>query len=149
MSKTNESKKVGAGIGIMILKAGEILLGKRHDDPKKASSLLHGERTWTMPGGKLHFGEDLIEGAKREVLEETGLKAKKLEIISISNDIVKDAHFVTIGFLCTDFEGEPKTMEPEEIVKWQWFNLNQLPQPIFFPSEKIIKNYIAKRIYGA
>lgn len=54
-------KKIGVGIGIMILRDGKILLGHRHEDPKKASSLLQGQGTWTMPGGKLDFGEKLAE----------------------------------------------------------------------------------------
>ncbi|MDH3382157.1 MAG: NUDIX domain-containing protein, partial [Flavobacteriaceae bacterium] len=61
------SIKVGAGIGIMILKDRKILLGKRHDDPEKADSALHGEGTWTMPGGKIDYGEEPHEGAMREV----------------------------------------------------------------------------------
>ena len=132
---------------MMILKEGKVLLGHRHENPEKASSLLHGEGTWTMPGGKLHFQEKLKEGAVREVFEETGIKVKGLEAISISNDIVQDAHFVTIGFLCKDFEGEAKVMEPDEITEWKWFDLNNLPSPLYFPSEKIIKNYLAKKIY--
>lgn len=144
----NQTKpRPGVGFGVMILKEGKVLLGKRRDDPKKAPSLLHDERTWTMPGGKLHFQEGLKEGAIREALEETGIKIKNLEIISISNDIVPDNHFVTIGFLCKEFDGEPKVMEPDEITKWQWFDLNNLPSPIFPPSEKIIKNYSSKKIY--
>lgn len=47
---------------------GKVLLGQRHSDPEKADSALHGEGTWTMPGGKLHFGESFEEGATREVL---------------------------------------------------------------------------------
>lgn len=142
-------KNPGVGIGVMILKNNKVLLGKRHPDPEKASSLLHGEGTWTMPGGKLHFGEDLKEAAMREVLEETGLKVKKedLKIISVTNDIVYDAHFVTIGFLCQNFEGQPKNIEPDEITEWQWFDLDQLPSPIFFSSEKIIRNYLDKKFY--
>lgn len=141
-------QNVGAGIGVMILNGNKVLLGKRHSDPKKASSLLHGEGTWTMPGGKLHFGESLTEAVVREVFEETGMKVKKVKIISLSNDKVKDAHFITVGFLCTDFEGEPKIMEPKEIVKWQWFDLGKLPGPIYSSSGKIIKNYLEGILYS-
>ncbi|MEW6295593.1 MAG: NUDIX domain-containing protein [Candidatus Diapherotrites archaeon] len=100
-----QQKGVRVGIGVMILKNNKVLLGKRHLDPEKADSLLHGEGTWTMPGGKLDFGESFEEGAYREVLEETGIKLnkKKLRIVSITNDRVTDAHFITIGLLCEDF----------------------------------------------
>ncbi len=139
----------GVGVGIMIIKGGKVLLGKRHDDPKRADSALHGEGTWTMPGGKMAFGESFEDAAFREVLEETGMKINKdkMRIVSITNDIVKDAHFVTIGFLCEDFEGEPELIEPNEITEWRWFELNNLPSPIFFPTEKILKNFIDKEVY--
>ncbi len=143
----NQKLKPGVGVGVMILENNKILLGQRHVDSDKADSELHGEGTWTMPGGKLHFQEGLKEAASREVVEETGIKVKNLELISISNDMVFDNHFVTIGFLCADFRGEPQVMEPDEIVKWGWFNLNNLPQPLFPPSAKIIKNYLDKKIY--
>ncbi len=136
------------GVGIMILNGkGEVLLGKRHDDPGKAKSLLHGEGTWTLPGGKLDFGERLDECALREVLEETGIKARKLEPISISDDIVHDAHFVTVGFLCREFEGEARAMEPDEITEWKWFPISNLPDRMFPPAMKIINNYKGKEIY--
>lgn len=60
---------------------------------------------------------------------------------------MNDAHFVTIGLICTDFEGEPKVMEPDEITEWRWFPIDQPPKPIFFPSEKILKNYSEKKFY--
>ena len=65
--ESNTDRKMGIGIGVMILKDEKVLLGHRHLDPKKASSSLYGEGTWTIPGGKLHFGEDLKEAALREV----------------------------------------------------------------------------------
>ena len=141
------SQKVGAGIGILILRDGKVLLGKRHDDPEKADSALHGEGTWTMPGGKLHFGESFEEGAKRELIEETGLNPKQLRVISLANEIVKDAHFVTIGLLCEEFEGEPQAMEPDEITEWKWFELNGVPENIYPPSKKVLKNYLSGVIY--
>ena len=140
-------KRVGAGIGVMLLKDNKVLLGKRHDDPEKASSVLHGEGTWTMPGGKLDFGESFEEAAKRETFEETSIKLIDTEVISITNEIVPDAHFVTIGLLSETFEGEPQVMEPEEITKWEWFSPDNLPQPIFPPSAKIIKNYLSGKVY--
>jgi len=143
----NENKKPGVGIGVMILKENKVLLGKRHGDPKKADSELHGEGTWTMPGGKLHFKEELEDAAFREVLEETGIKIKKekLKLISVTNDVVEDAHFITVGFLCQDFEGEPKIMEPDEITEWKWFDLDKLPSPIFFPSKKILDKFLSQK----
>ncbi|MDD2646851.1 MAG: NUDIX domain-containing protein [Patescibacteria group bacterium] len=142
-----ENRKIGAGIGIMILKDGKVLLGHRHEDAEKASSALHGEGTWTMPGGKLDFGESFEDGCRREVKEEIGVKINSFNLISVTNDVRPDAHFVTMGFLCDDFTGEPKIMEPDEITEWRWFELDKLPSPIFPPSMAIIKNYLAKKVY--
>ncbi len=142
---SDSEKKPGVGVGVMILKNNKVLLGKRNEDPTKADSLLHGEGTWTLPGGKLDFKEDIQDCAYREVFEETSIRINKdkLKIISVTNDIVEDAHFVTIGFLCKDFAGEPKVKEPDEIVEWRWFDLNNLPTPMFFPSGKILKEFLA------
>ncbi len=142
-----EKKKVGSGFGVMIIKEGKVLLGKRHEDPEKASTLLKGEGTWTMPGGKLEFGESFEEGAKREVLEETGIKINNPSVICLNNDMVDTAHFITIGLFADDFEGEPRVMEPDEITEWNWFDLEELPTPIYFPSGKILANYKEKKFY--
>jgi 8-oxo-dGTP diphosphatase len=114
-----QNKKMGIGFGVMILKDGKVLLGQRHFDAVKADGAMHGEGTWTMPGGKLHFGESFEDGACREVMEETGLNIRKedLKVISLTNDIVTDAHFVTVGMFCEKFVGEPKVLEPDEITK--------------------------------
>ncbi len=142
-----QKKSVGVGFGVMMVKEGKLLLGKRHDDPEKASSLLNGAGTWTMPGGKLHFGETFEKGAKREVLEETGMVLNNIEILCVNQDIIETVHFVTMGLFCEDFTGEPKVMEPNEITEWQWFDLNNLPSPLYFPSAKILENYRQKKFY--
>jgi len=139
--------KIGAGVGIMLIKEGNVLLGKRHEDPEKAGSLLKGAGTWTFPGGKLRFQEDFEQAAKREVEEETGIKLNKARVICVNNDKVENAHFITIGLLSEDFEGEPELKEPEEITEWRWFPIENLPSPLYFPSEKILKNYKNKVFY--
>jgi 8-oxo-dGTP diphosphatase len=142
-------KKPGVGFGVMLVKDGKVLLGHRHSDAEKASSELHGEGTWTMPGGKLEFQESPEDGAVREVREEIGLTIEKraLKLVSVSNDMVHDAHFITLGFLCSEFTGEPSVMEPDEITEWRWFPLDALPSPLYFPSERVLKNYREGEIY--
>lgn len=93
----------------------------------------------------MHFHESFEDLCARETLEETGLIINKdtIKVISITNDMVPDKHFVTIGFLAEDIQGEPQVMEPDEITQWKRFDLNDLPTPLYFPSEKVIKNYLA------
>jgi len=145
-----EKKRPKVGVGVMVLKNNKVLLGKRNDDAEKAGSDLHGEGTWTMPGGKLDFQETLIDGAYREVLEETNIKINKdkIKVISVADEIVKDNHYVTVGFLCKDFEGEPETMELEEITEWKWYDLDNLPEKVFPPSAKMIKAFLNNKIYN-
>ncbi|MDD3102441.1 MAG: NUDIX domain-containing protein [Patescibacteria group bacterium] len=140
-------KKVGVGFGVMLIKEGKILLGKRHVDPEKADSELHGEGTWTMPGGKLEYGESFEDGARREVLEETGIQLNEMKVICINNDKNEHAHFITIGLFSDNFSGEPKVMEPDEIVEWKWFDVNNLPAPMYFPSKKVLENYKKNLFY--
>lgn len=142
-------KRVGVGLGVMLVKGSKVLLGKRHEDPTKADSELHGEGTWTMPGGGIEFGEDFEDCAYREVLEETGIIINKeeLKLISVSNDKVADAHFVTLGFLCEDFFGEAQVREPDEITEWQWFDLESLPEPIFLCSAVLLERYRYQVVY--
>ncbi|MFH1054417.1 MAG: NUDIX domain-containing protein [Candidatus Woesearchaeota archaeon] len=144
-----EDRIMGFGCCVILLKEGKVLIGKRHDDAEKADSVMHGEGTWTLPGGKVDFGESLEQAAFRESIEETGVKIDKdkLKLISITNDIVEDAHFVTIGFVSENFEGDPKVMEPDEITEWRWFSLDKLPKPMFFPAEKALKNFIDNEVY--
>jgi 8-oxo-dGTP diphosphatase len=140
-------QKIGVGIGVMLLRDGKILLGKRHEDPEKASSLLKGAGTWTMPGGKMHFQESFEEGAAREVEEETGIKLNKSKVICVNNDKIEGVHFVTIGLFSDDFSGQPEVKEPDEITEWKWFSLDTLPSPLYFPSAKVLDNYKNKAFY--
>jgi len=141
-------EKVGAGFGIMLLnKDGQVLLGRRHIDPEKADSEMDGAGTWTMPGGKFEFGESFEDGARRELMEETGVYLEKVKVVCVDNSKVSGAHFVTVGFFSKHFQGEPQVMEPDEITEWHWFDLDDLPSPLFFPSARILENYELNRIY--
>ncbi len=121
------------GIGVMVLKDGKILLGKRKN--------AHGEGSWSYPGGHLEHGESWESCAKREVLEETGIKIKNLRFGIATNDVFlkENKHYITIFMLADFASGKVKLMEPHKCETWCWFEWGQLPKPLFLPIINQIK----------
>ena len=65
--------------GIVCFKDDEVLLIKRGNPPRKGE--------WSIPGGKIEFGESEIHAALRELSEETGIKAsieKKINQVEVN-----------------------------------------------------------------
>ena len=106
MKESINNPKVG--VGVVIIKDGNILMGKRKN--------AHGEGAWSYPGGHLEFGESWAECARREVAEETSIKIKNLRFGTITNDIFEkeNRHYVTICIIADYDSGEVKLLEPEK-----------------------------------
>lgn len=138
---------IGVGCGVMVFRDNKLLLGLRNSDPEKADSELHEENTWTMPGGNVEYGESLIDAAKREAKEETGMDIDDIDVICIQTDKNEYAHYISVGMIAHTAYGNPAVMEPDEIVKWEWFDLDHLPENIFSPSKKTIDCYLNHKIY--
>lgn len=124
----------------MIFKDNKVLLGKR----KNSSGA--GEFAW--PGGHLEFGESFEDCAKRETMEEAGIKINNVRFLRLMNfKNSSGKHYADIGLVADWASGDPKTMEPEKCEGWDWYNLDNLPQPLFgpvpsyFESLKTGKNY--------
>ncbi len=130
------------GVGVIIIKNNRVLLGKR-----KGS---HGEGTWCFPGGHLEFNEEITDCAKREVMEETGIKIRDLSIATITNDIFEKEkkHYITIYVLSRYDSGNLKVMEPEKCEKWSWFEWNRLPSPLFLPTKNLLKQNFSPDAYS-
>ncbi|KAL7963926.1 NUDIX hydrolase domain-like protein [Trichoderma compactum] len=90
----------------------------------------HGAGTWQFPGGSMKLGEELLECAEREVLEETGLKVKAHGIVAYTNDCFKkeNKHYLTPFAKCTmmDPDQEPQLMEPDKCEGWTWKSWEEL-----------------------
>jgi 8-oxo-dGTP diphosphatase len=141
-----DERKIGVGVGVMILnKDGKVLLGLRSENKEESAFKL--STCWTMPGGKLEYEENFEECATREVLEETGIDLKNIKVICVNDNKNEHARYVTIGFLSDNCEANPRVMEPDEIVEWRWFDLDNLPENIYFPSAKVLENYKQKKFY--
>ena len=52
------------------------------------------EDQWIIPGGKVDFGESLIEGLHREILEETNLSIRDVQFCGVRELIQPDRHFI-------------------------------------------------------
>lgn len=139
MSTTHKIPRTG--IGIIILKEGKILLGKRLG--------AHGEGEFSLPGGHLEHLESFEACATREVFEETGLKIKNIQFVSLTNiRSFAPKHYVNISFSCEWQSGIPTVREPDKCVSWQWYDFDSLPSPLFLPTKVAIHNYLKQIHYG-
>ena len=133
MQIQSNNQLVREGIGVILKKDGKVLLGRRTG--------AHGEGDWAFPGGHLEFGEEWENCVRREVLEETSLSIRNIRFGAITNDVFKTEkkHYITIFMVCDYKNGVPKIMEPDKCKKWEWFDWNNLPKPLFLPFKNLLR----------
>ena len=87
------------GVAGVVVRDGQVLLIRRGREPMLGR--------WGLPGGVLEVGETMADGVAREVLEETGIQVRPLEIVATLDRIVRDEvgrvrfHYVLVDWLCT------------------------------------------------
>jgi 8-oxo-dGTP diphosphatase len=136
------AKKPQVGIGVFLVKDGLILLGRR-----KGS---HGHGEYALPGGHLELGETFEECALRELAEEAGpdIKVKSVRFLCLTNmRRYAPKHYADIGITAEWSAGKPRVMEPEKKEDWQWYDLNDLPQPLFGCTDNYIEAYRTGKTY--
>ncbi|MCX6753452.1 MAG: NUDIX domain-containing protein [Candidatus Nomurabacteria bacterium] len=134
-----EREKFFVGVHAMVIKEGKILLGKRKN--------CFGEGNYGLPGGHLERNENLEEAMKRELLEETGLICRSALFSNIVNYPGRDKHYLIIGFVIENFEGEPILTEPDKCEGWEWFDLKDLPKNILETHKPQIEAHLKKVNY--
>lgn len=143
MNTDKDKIRPKVGLGVMIKNSqNQVLLGLRLS--------AHGEGTWCFPGGHLEFGETMAEAATRETKEETDLDIQDLELVSVADEmgaLEQGKHYINIGFLAHTINDTPKVMEPEKCIRWEWFNFNDLPHPLFKGTALMIERYKEGKIY--
>lgn len=124
--------QVRVGVGIVVFKGKKILLGKR-----KAA---HGEGEYAGLGGHLEFGESIEQCAKREALEEAGIMIKNIKFLCISSlKKYQGKHYIDIGLKAEWAANEPKALEPDKCESFAWYDLNNLPEPLFAAEHNYLK----------
>lgn len=122
------------GIGVLILDGNNLLLAKRRGS--------HGAGMWQSGGGHLEFGEEFEACVKREIAEEVGITVSNIALHTVTNNFFpkEDKHYVTIFMTCHYTSGNPQVLEPDKCSEWKWFPLDKMPENLFFPYDKILKN---------
>lgn len=130
--------RVGVAV-ILRNEKNEILLGYR-------KNINLGYHTWGLPGGKLDFGEELKDCAKRELKEETNLDVNisDLKLDDVTNAVFDDeTHYITVIYETCIFTNDLQVVEPDKCEEWKWFAYGDLPEDLFLP----FKNYTLNHQY--
>ncbi|KAL4429161.1 hypothetical protein ABPG77_010140 [Micractinium sp. CCAP 211/92] len=115
----NASHQVGVG-AFVLNDRREVLVVQERSGP------LRGKGVWKMPTGLVQQGEDISEAAEREVLEETGVRARFDAVLAM-----RQAHGFAFGksdmFFVVALQLEPGPqelrMQEDELVGVQWMPL--------------------------
>jgi len=102
---------------------------------QKKSKELFGGGKWNGPGGKIEENENPHECARREILEEVGIKVSNFCECGLLKFFRKNELFIIAHiFVTKEFEGDPKSGK-EGIINW--FNFDYLPFKEMWPDDKV------------
>lgn len=109
-----------------------ILLIERGIEPYKGS--------WALPGGFLNMDETVEECAKRELMEETGVKDVYLEQFHVFSDVKRDPRerVLTVAFFALVRKSDYQLIAGDDAAGAEWFAIDELP-PLAFDHQEIIK----------
>ena len=102
------------GVSTAVFRDGRVLLAQR------AVGALAG--LWSLPGGRVEFGEKLTEAALRELDEEVGVKAEIVDFAGVVEVLPRKEgaqfHFVVVAFAANWVSGEPQTGPEAADIRW-------------------------------
>ena len=93
------------GVAGLVVHEGRVLLIRRGKEP------LMGR--WSVPGGTVELGEALEDALVREVLEETAVHVRPLEVMTVFDRIERSDgavvyHYVIVDYRCRYLSGVPQ-----------------------------------------
>lgn len=121
--KREYPKQPIVGVGGVVIERGRVLLIQRGRPP------LQGE--WSIPGGMVELGENLEDGVRREIREETGLEVEPLAAIEVFDRIQKNGsrvqyHYVIVDYVCRREGG--RLQAGSDVLDARWVKRQDLPR---------------------
>jgi ADP-ribose pyrophosphatase YjhB (NUDIX family) len=100
---------------------------------------------WGFPGGSLELGETVTDCAERELLEETGVEATALGVLTAYDYIRRDAadrvsfHFLLVCVVLDWCAGEGELREPESHAAIGWFTPEEVEAKALPASDRAVE----------
>lgn len=107
-----------------------VLLIERGNDPYKGC--------WAFPGGFLNMDESALEGAKRELYEETGLRDAYIHQFHAFSAPDRDPRERVISIAYFALVRLADVKAGDDAAKAQWFPLDEIP-PLAFDHDKMLR----------
>jgi 8-oxo-dGTP diphosphatase len=122
------------GVGVMVVKGSKVLVGRRRGS--------HGDGQYAWPGGHLEYMESFDECARREVREEANIEIGNIRFLRLMNlRTYLPKHYVDVTMVADWVSGDPVANEIERIAEWDWYDLDNLPQPCFATLPTAVESY--------
>jgi 8-oxo-dGTP diphosphatase len=86
-------------VGAIVWRGDEVLLIRRGKPPRMGE--------WSIPGGRMEFGEMMRFACQREVREETGCEIEIMALCDVIDSATEGFHAVLIDFNARWVSGEP------------------------------------------
>ncbi len=110
-------------VGVVVIdRNNRVLMVKRGKPPAQG--------LWSVPGGSIELGETIFQCAKREVLEETGIRCSPLRVCNAIDAIYRDEkgkvrfHYVIIYVVAHD--GGGNLHAHDDALEAAWYSLEEI-----------------------
>lgn len=107
-----------------VLKEGRILMSLRNEEGCSGAHM-----KWELPGGKAEASENAEEAVLREILEETGVQAKVIDLIPIAQTHHWNYDWGTQQTFCfyylCDYVSETGKPRDHKVIRYEWFPLEE------------------------
>ncbi len=112
---------------LLLDRGGRVLLVRRGSEPYRGY--------WSLPGGHIEPGEDSMEAAVRETVEETGIKPVIHGLAAIAEVIGRERHYVIIVYWGRG-DGTPRPSS--DALEASWFTLEEALRENLTPSTRTL-----------
>lgn len=106
--------------------------------------------TWGVPGGKVDWGESLVDAVIREFQEEVGLELTQVRFALLQEAVLdpqffKEAHFIMVNYYA--FSAKETIIPNEEIEAWAWVTPQEaMEYPLNTYTRILIEDYLNHNI---